>query len=151
MSNFFKNNRNKYKEQIIDNSISIFHSGMLIKKSADEDFEFEVNKNFYYLTGINQDNVCLIMVKENGNYSEYLFLEKNDPIKVKWIGAKLEKEEAIMIGCFDNVLYYDEYDLKEFVNLYLNKGVINVYTNIEKDNHFYNFEEEYGKFVLADS
>lgn len=143
MSNFFKNNRNKYKEQIIDNSISIFHSGMLIKKSADEDFEFEVNKNFYYLTGINQDNVCLIMVKENGNYSEYLFLEKNDPIKVKWIGAKLEKEEAIMIGCFDNVLYYDEYDLKEFVNLYLNKGVINVYTNIEKDNHFYNFEEEY--------
>lgn len=143
MSNFFKNNRNKYKEQIIDNSISIFHSGMLIKKSADEDFEFEVNKNFYYLTGINQDNVCLIMVKENGNYSEYLFLEKNDPIKVKWIGAKLEKEEAIMIGCFDNVLYYDEYDLKEFVNLYLNKGIINVYTNIEKDNHFYNFEEEY--------
>ena len=95
MSNFFKNNRNKYKEQIIDNSISIFHSGMLIKKSADEDFEFEVNKNFYYLTGINQDNVCLIMVKENGNYSEYLFLEKNDLLKLNGLALNLKKKKLL--------------------------------------------------------
>ena len=87
--NFFKNNRQKYLNKVEDNSISIFYSGIVYNKSADEDFDFDVDKNFYYLTGISQEDVTLIMVKENGKCCEYFFFEENDPIKVKWVGAKL--------------------------------------------------------------
>ena len=75
---FYISNRNKYFEKIENHSLSLFFSGQTYPKSADEDFEFEVNKNFYYLTGINQENVILALVKRE-EPETVLFIEKNDP------------------------------------------------------------------------
>ena len=140
--NFFKNNRNKYFNIVEDNSISVFHSGTTYTKSADEEYEYDVDKNFYYLTGICQAEVILLLVKENGKCSEYLFIEKNDPIKVKWVGAKLEKEEADKIGEFDNILYTDDEGFEKVFNEYINKGLKNIYYNKFVDRgHVFNFNE----------
>lgn len=90
---FYISNRNKYFEKIENHSLSLFFSGQTYPKSADEDFEFEVNKNFYYLTGINQENVILALVKRE-EPETVLFIEKNDPVLSRWVGKKLEKAEA---------------------------------------------------------
>jgi Xaa-Pro aminopeptidase len=47
----------------MEQSILIVFSGGLIKSSADATFPFVVNKNFYYLTGIEQENSILVMLK----------------------------------------------------------------------------------------
>ena len=114
---FFVNNRKKYFNKINDNSITILSSGTTYKKSADELYDYEVDKNFYYLTGINQAEVVLCLVKKNGKCDEYLFIEKNDPILVKWVGAKLEIEEAQELSGIANVLYINNYkeDIKNLV------------------------------------
>ncbi len=144
MKDFFTSNRKEYLSLVQDNSISIFHSGIVYKKSADEDFDFDVDKNFYYLTGIIQSNVVLVMTKINGETNSTLFLEKNDPVLVKWIGAKLEKEEAINLSGVDEVIYLDDNGLENYLDNLFNSGLTDVYYNKELDHHhFYNFSEDY--------
>src|SRR5690606_17873137 len=135
---FFINNRNKYFEKCADSSLSIFFSGKTFQKSADQDFDFEVDKNFYYLAGINQANVILAMVKENNVKRNVLFIEKNDPVLVKWVGKKLEIEEAAEISGINEVLYLESFE--SFVYSCFNSSrkftgnIKNLYLNLERRN-----------------
>ncbi|HHX80704.1 MAG TPA: aminopeptidase P family protein [Acholeplasmataceae bacterium] len=121
---FYTQNRENYFNKIENNSLSLFFSGLTYPKSADEDFEFEVNKNFYYLTGINQANVVLAIIKRE-TPKTILFIEKNDPVLSKWVGRKLEKEEASEISGISEVRYRDEFE-DFFFNLF------NAHRNYEK-------------------
>jgi Xaa-Pro aminopeptidase len=120
----YTQNRENYFNKIENNSLSLFFSGLTYPKSADEDFEFEVNKNFYYLTGINQANVVLAIIKRE-TPKTILFIEKNDPVLSKWVGRKLEKEEASEISGISEVRYRDEFE-DFFFNLF------NAHRNYEK-------------------
>ena len=100
---FYINNRKKYFDSIEDNSLTIINSGYVLRQSADEDFGFEVDKNFYYLTGINQDEVIYMMLKQNNEMKEMLFIVENDPVKVKWVGAKLYPDEAKKISGINEI------------------------------------------------
>ena len=91
---YLQNNRERVFETIKDNSFVIIHSGAAPFKSADASYPFYVNRNFFYLTGINQEDVTLVIGKLNGEKKELLFIDENDPILVKWVGAKLYKKEA---------------------------------------------------------
>ncbi|HNZ51024.1 MAG TPA: aminopeptidase P N-terminal domain-containing protein, partial [Bacilli bacterium] len=92
--NFFINNRIRLGKLMKDNSLAVFFSGRKIQKSADQDFPFEVDKNFYYLTGLNQANIVLTLFKKQNDLKATLYIEENDPILVKWVGMKYTKEEA---------------------------------------------------------
>ena len=109
-STFFENNRKRYFEKVDNNSLTVLFSGRETQQTCDQTFHFEVNRNFYYLTGINQPNVTLLLLKTNNGTREVLFLEKNDPVMVKWVGAKLEKEEARNISGIKAVSYLEEFD-----------------------------------------
>ena len=63
---FYIENRKKYANLVKDNSITVISSGTIQNSSADEDFDFEVDKNFYYLTGINQEEVTFVLTKISG-------------------------------------------------------------------------------------
>lgn len=106
---FYQNNRKKFYEKIKPNSITVLFSGMVFQKTADANYPFEVNKNFYYLTGINQENVTLILVKGENFTQEYLFIDKNDEVLAKWVGRKLTVEEVKSLSGIDNVLYNENF------------------------------------------
>ena len=55
--------RNKLLEKMEDNSIALVFAGTSKITSEDEYFPFVVNRNFYYLTGITQENSVLMLVK----------------------------------------------------------------------------------------
>jgi len=95
---FFTKNRKKVFDVIADNSLALFHSGYEHFKTADAVYPFVVNHNFFYLTGIRQANVVVLIVKFNHQYDEWLFIDENDPILAKWVGHKLSKEEASQIS-----------------------------------------------------
>lgn len=79
-------------------AIIVLSSGYSINRSADEDYEFQVNNNFYYLTGINQDEVHLIIIKDNDSYIEQLYISEYDEMYEKWIGHRLTIKEASRIS-----------------------------------------------------
>lgn len=107
---FYIKNRERFFKSIKDNSVTVLFSGTVIPKSCDQDFRFSVNRNFYYLTGINQANVILVLVKGINGNKEYLFIEENDEYMAKWVGMKLTKEEANNISGIDNILYLDAFN-----------------------------------------
>ena len=58
--------RKKVFDQMKDNSVAIFFSGVSKIASEDEYLPFVVNKNFYYLTGIKQEHSALMLIKAIG-------------------------------------------------------------------------------------
>lgn len=86
--------REAYIQNVENQSMSIFFSGHAPLKSADQFYPFVVNRNFYYLSGLSQENLCLVLMKGAGKADTYLFIEKIDPVKALWDGAGLTFEEA---------------------------------------------------------
>ena len=86
--------RNQYANRVESHTLSIFFSGKSLQKSGDQHFPFSVNRHFYYLSGIIQENVILLIAKGEKTVDSYLFLEETDPIKALWDGAGLTFEEA---------------------------------------------------------
>lgn len=107
---FYQNNRQKYFDKIKPNSITVLFSGMIFQKTADANYPFEVNKNFYYLTGVNQDNVALILVKGEDFTQEYLFIDRNDELQAKWVGSKLTVDEVKNLSGIEHVIYNEHFN-----------------------------------------
>ena len=104
--------RNKLFNLLDDNSVTIIFSGVCRKKSADENYDFVPNKNFYYLTGIEQENSILLLIKNDGEKQSYLFVDEKDEKIEKWIGYKLTLKEARDISGVDNVAVRTTFDGK---------------------------------------
>ena len=104
--NFFKNNRKKLFEALVDNSVLVLFSGNAPKKSLDEQYEYAVNRNFYYETGINESNDILVLSKINGKEETTLFIAEIDEVKAKWVGRTLTKNEAFNLSGIENILYF---------------------------------------------
>ena len=109
MINYIEN-RKKIFDAIEDNSIVILHSGYDQHKSADAVRKYQVNKNFYYLTGISQKDVKLVMVKMGDTKQSWLFIDAVDEVMAKWVGRTLTKEEAKAISNVDVVYYNDQFE-----------------------------------------
>ena len=75
-SGFYKNNREKVLNKIKDNSLLILFAGKAPKKTADEKYPFTPNRNFYYLTGVDEEDHILVLSKLNGITKEYLFIKE---------------------------------------------------------------------------
>ena len=68
-------NRKNFTEQLKTNSIAIFNSNDEFPKSGDQAFTFKQNPDFFYLTGIDQEQCILVLYPEcpNPMYKEVLF------------------------------------------------------------------------------
>ncbi len=96
--------RSKLFEKLEEGSAMLIYAGVAKSSSADETYPFEVNRNFYYLTGIEQENSALLLIKSEGEFKEFLFIDPYNPAKEKWYGKKLEVAEARAISGVHNVL-----------------------------------------------
>ena len=87
---FFANNRKRFLDQLGENSVAFFHSGVAPVKSNDQDMHpFAVNRNFYYLTGIDEQNVWLVLTKTANGTTETLFIAQPDEFLIKWNGEMI--------------------------------------------------------------
>ena len=92
---FYAGNRKKLLEKLEENSVMFFHSGIAPVKSNDQDMHpFSVNRNFYYLTGIDEQNVWLVLSKTANGTSETLYIAQPDEFLIKWNGEMITAEQA---------------------------------------------------------
>lgn len=120
---FYMNNRQRFAQQLEEDSVAILYSGLAPVKSNDQDMSpFAVNRNFYYLTGIDTENVWLVISKDAMGVREMLFLDQPDEFLIKWNGWMLTREEAnAKSGVkLDDIKYM--HDLDRFVGGFLYNG-----------------------------
>ena len=125
--NIYKFNRDNLLDKIKDNSIVILFAGKAIQKTGDQTYPSTPNRNFYYLTGIKEEDHILVMTKINGVKSSKLYIKDIDLEMEKWVGKSIRKEEAEEIAAVDEVKFKSQFDgdihgmitMKEEINLYL--------------------------------
>ena len=128
----FAENRKKLIEGLKNNSILIMFAGTAPKKSADEAYPFTPNRNFYYLTGIDEEKIILMISKVNGKVEENLFIQKADPVMEKWVGKTISAEEAKEISAIEGIKYLEDFEatVHRLITVY---DIEKVYLDLERD------------------
>ena len=156
--------REKVFDALKENSVAIVYAGAPKMRSADAEYDFSVNRNFYYLTGISQENSILVLIKSESIKETYLFIDEKDENKEKWIGIKLSIKEAQAISGINNVLLTSSFEGK--LNVILNEELSHfghlstLYLDLEKElkigpsfttnNYKAKFEKEHPSFEVLD-
>ena len=135
-NSFYINNRKKLISKLEDEvCLILLSSGYTICKSYDEDYDFKVNNNFYYLAGIIQPMVHLLLIKDKDSYQECLFIDEYDEMYEKWVGHRLTRKEASDISGIaeSNIKYIKDFDntLNELFKKYQT-----IYLDLEKNRNF---------------
>ena len=127
-NSFYIENRKKFAEKILPNSVAIFSTNDPLPTNADGTFGFIQNSTFFYLTGIDQEDGYLIIDKRKTPHQEILFVrETNEKIRV-WEGEMLSKKQAREISGIENMEWSSEFWKKIELNL---NNCLNIYTHID--------------------
>lgn len=130
---FYTNHRKKLLDKLEGIGLILLYSGMAPVKSNDQDMSpFSVNRNFYYLTGIDTQNVWLLLAKTKNGPRTFLFIDQPDEEIIKWNGKMLTREEAAERSGLktSNVCYMQ--DFERYAATYLSNGVTDVYFSFDR-------------------
>lgn len=124
-----------------DNSIALFFSS---DKDYDPENGFKVNRNFYYLTGIDEASMVLLLENRKGFIREHLFILPFDEEEAKWVGPRMLKDEASSISGINDV--QDLGNLDDFI-----KGIFDLSRANKKFNVYLDlWVRENGKTIAAE-
>ncbi len=106
-SNLFLQNRSALRKSMGASSVAIFNSNDLMPRNGDCFFPFRQDSDFFYLTGIDQEESVLVMTSdhENSVYVEVLFIKENNEHMRIWEGHKYSMEEAMALSGIKEVMW----------------------------------------------
>ena len=90
---FFENNRKEFMKAIGDDIAVVLYAGRPDRMSADNDYRFLPDRNFYYLTGVEDHDTALIMCSKEGRIELRLYVPEKDSLKERWHGKRKTHEE----------------------------------------------------------
>lgn len=93
-----------------DGMAVVLFSGQAPVKGGDEYYPFSPDRNFYYVTGIAEQKLVLLLGKVNGIEEAVLFIERDNGAMAKWVGATMTVEEARRASMIDHIAYLDEFE-----------------------------------------
>jgi Xaa-Pro aminopeptidase len=108
----FVRNRANFAAQMKPQTIAIFHANDQLADNSDSMYPFTQNSNTYYLSGLDQEEVILVLWPDapKEKFREMLFIrETNEHIQI-WEGWKYSKEEAREASGVETVFWYHEFD-----------------------------------------
>src|SRR5882672_8581269 len=89
-----KARRARMMERLGSNTLLVLKSAPAKVYSKDIDYEYHQDNNFYYLTGVDQEDSTLVLMPGNLHRKEILFVQPKNPRQEHWTGRVLSKEEA---------------------------------------------------------
>ena len=125
-------NKSRLMENIENNSVVLLFAGKSCKKTGDELYQFTPNRNFYYLTGIQEEEHIVVLLKLKDIVSERLFLKDLDLDREMWNGKTLRDSEGKEISGIEDVLYMK--DFNSYINRLINGSEeINLYLDLDRE------------------
>ena len=108
---FFQNNRKAFAEKLPDNTAAFIFSGDEKKMCADTEYRFLPDRNFFYLTGLEKPDLMLIIRKQDGVVTEWLFAPEHDSLKERWTGKRMDLSDIARISGVseDNIRDRDDF------------------------------------------
>ncbi|MDT3403861.1 aminopeptidase P family protein [Mucilaginibacter terrae] len=111
-NNLFIINRKNFVSRLKHNSIAIFNANDEYTRSGDQNYIFKQNPDFFYLSGIDQEQSILLLFPDCPNplYREVLFLRQTSEHIAIWEGHKYTKEEARKVSGIEAVYWLQDFD-----------------------------------------
>ena len=100
----FQQRRMAVMDSLPPQSLAVFFSGRAPVRSADENYPFSVNRNFAYLTGLDGEQMALVLIKTETSVQSVLFQPMPDPDLARWVGGRMEPEHSRAIAKVNRVL-----------------------------------------------
>jgi len=124
----FVQNRQRFAAKLKPNSIAVLNANDIMPTSADGTRSFIQNTDFFYLSGINQEESILLIFPDahEEKHKEVLFIRETDEQIEIWEGPKHSKEEATAVSGIQTVYWTREFEkvfralVIETERLYLN-------------------------------
>jgi Xaa-Pro aminopeptidase len=131
----FIDNRKKFCALLHRQSVAIFHSNDEFPRNGDQNFVFKQNPDFFYLTGIDQEQSVLLLFPDCPNplYKEVLFLRQTDQHIAVWEGHKYTKEEAKVVSGIENIFWLNEF---EVILLSIVNYAENIFINMNENDRY---------------
>lgn len=127
----FDLNRQNLIKKMKENSLLILFAGDAPFRSADQQYKFTPNRNFYYLTGIDDKKVILTILKTDDEVIENIYVQREDELMAKWVGRSISKNEAKNISNVKTIKYIDEFE--DTISSYIDRrGVKKIYFDLER-------------------
>ena len=137
---FHAGRRAAFRNMMPKNSVGIFFAAQTRVRNNDVDYFYAQNKNFYYLTGLEEPNSLLLIFKDpvtilDKTGTEFLFVQPRDPSRELWTG-KILGVEGVQKQCgfeqvFTNTQFaYNTIDLSKYdsvLTVFKNEQIIQKY------------------------
>lgn len=91
-----------------ENALLFVLSGKAPYSVGDEQYPFSVDRHFYYLTGLDRENMMYVLVKKKGKAQHMLVIERYDEAMAKWVGGKILPKKARQISGIEQIVMEDE-------------------------------------------
>lgn len=134
-NNLFTNNRKSFVSRIKPASVALFYSNDEFPRSGDQPFLFKQNPDFFYLSGIDQEQSILLLFPDCPNplYKEVLFLRQTNEHIAVWEGHKYTKDEARVASGIQNIYWLADFDniLHSIINY-----ASNIYINTNENDRY---------------
>ena len=80
-NNLFIDNRKKFRNKLVKNTLAIFNSNDIMPTNADGTMPFRQNNDLFWLSGVDQEESVLVIYPDNNEKREILFLSQNFGLK----------------------------------------------------------------------
>ena len=127
LTSAFVKRREKLREKLLPGSFLVIKSSYHFYGNCDTIAGFLQNSDLFYLTGIEQENVTLIIGSEDNKVKEMLFIMESNPFIEHWEGKKISKEKATEVSGIQKVKFEKEFNTELSSYFFHNQ---NVYLNI---------------------
>jgi Xaa-Pro aminopeptidase len=122
------NNRNRFTKELKSNSLAVFHSNDVMPTNADGTMNFRQSNDFFYLTGIDQEESILVVYPDfhDDKLREILFLKETNEHIAVWEGHKYTKQEGQEQSGIQSIYWLSEFKsvfntlMAEAEHVYLN-------------------------------
>lgn len=109
-ASFHTGNRKRLYEAMKPASLLVMFSGEDVRKTNDEYYPFYTDRDFYYLTGLDQHELVLMAVKEpSGNVHEQIYILPPDLMAERWTGARLKPTEVEALSGISDVRFVNQF------------------------------------------
>jgi Xaa-Pro aminopeptidase len=112
MNDLIYNQRRQQFFNLLDEGIALLTSASFVTRSNDTEFPFRQESNFYYLSGITEDQCVMVFEKRKEMTKSYLFVKEVSAEESLWVGKRMGVEGASAQYSFDEVLNLDTFETK---------------------------------------
>ena len=109
----FQKNREKFIAQMKPRTIAIFHSNDLVADNADSHYRFSQNSNTYYLSGLDQEEILLVLFPDapTEKWKEMLFYPRKPmTTSVSGRAGSIPRKKPVPLQELKVCIFYGTFD-----------------------------------------